>query len=240
MNRGNAIVTGAAGELGAAMVDRLVDDGYRVIAVVRERRKGAVATHQLPINPNATIVSADLEDVESLSSIFTEIADLRLLVNNAAVYPATPFREVTVDEYNSVIAINQRAYFFMAQNAARLMSPGSSIINVSSITVHGGWENLAPYVSTKAAAIGMTRALARELGPVGIRVNAISPGAIPTQAERIIPDRAEYNAHVLSRQSLKRRGTPADCAACVSFLASDDASFVTGQTLEVDGGWVMT
>jgi NAD(P)-dependent dehydrogenase (short-subunit alcohol dehydrogenase family) len=240
MNLGTAVVTGAAGELGSAMADRLVQDGYRVLAVVRKRDEAQATTHQAAVNKSATVVSADLEDVDSLASIFDGVEDLRLLVNNAAIYPATPFDEVTVDEYNSVIDINQRAYFFMAQHAARSMSPGSSIINVSSITVHGGWEHLAPYVSTKAAAVGLTRALARELGPRGIRVNAISPGAIPTQAERIIPDREAYDAHVLSRQSLKRRGTPADCAACVSFLASEDASFVTGQTLEVDGGWVMT
>jgi len=239
MNRGTAIVTGAAGELGAAMVERLASDGYHVIAVARHRAGDSGPGRSMQ-GDNIELVRADLEDMDSLASIFDGVSGLRLLVNNAAIYPATPFNDVTVKEYDSVIAINQRAYFFMAQYAARLMGTGSSIVNVSSITVHGGWEHLAPYVSTKAAAVGMTRALARELGPRGIRVNAISPGAIPTQAERIIPDREAYDAHVLSRQSIKRRGTPADCAACVSFLASEDASFITGQTLEVDGGWVMT
>ena len=95
-------------------------------------------------------------------------------------------------------------------------------------------------MATKGAAAALTRALARELGPAGIRVNAVSPGAFPTAAEQIYDDPEAYRQHVIGQQSLKRRGTPDELAAVVSFLAGPDSSFVTGQTIEVNGGWVMS
>jgi NAD(P)-dependent dehydrogenase (short-subunit alcohol dehydrogenase family) len=116
---------------------------------------------------------------------------------------------------------------------------GGAIINVASIVAHGGWSDLASYAATKGAAIALTRALARELGPSGIRVNAVSPGAFPTAAEQIHENPERYQQFVLDHQALKRRGTPDELAAVVSFLAGPDSSFVTGQTIEVNGGWVM-
>ena len=113
------------------------------------------------------------------------------------------------------------------------------IINVLSITLHGGWADLLPYVTSKGALLGMTRALARELGRDGITVNAVSPGAFPTDAEKIHPDPEGYQRFVLDHQAIKRRGRPQDIADAMLFLASEQASFMTGQTLNVDGGWVM-
>ncbi|MDQ1513979.1 MAG: hypothetical protein QOC59_1821, partial [Microbacteriaceae bacterium] len=114
-----------------------------------------------------------------------------------------------------------------------------SMINIGSITWGGGWPLLASYVSTKGAAVALTRALARELGPSGVRVNLVSPGAFPTDAEKIHPDPEEYQRFVLDHQSLKRRGTNEELAAVVAFLAGGDSSFVTGQTINVNGGWTM-
>jgi 3-oxoacyl-[acyl-carrier protein] reductase len=110
---------------------------------------------------------------------------------------------------------------------------------VASITFFIGFANLLDYVSSKGGVVGFTRTLAREVGPEGITVNAISPGAFPTDAEKIHPDPEGYNRWVLDQQSIKRRGTPADIGNLVSFLASDAASFITGQTVEIDGGWAM-
>jgi NAD(P)-dependent dehydrogenase (short-subunit alcohol dehydrogenase family) len=113
------------------------------------------------------------------------------------------------------------------------------IINISSITLSGGWENLQPYVQSKGAMLGNTRALAREFGKWGITVNAIAPGAFPTDAEAIHPDPEGYTRMVLDRQSIKRRGHAGDIAAAILFLASEEAGFISGQTLSVDGGWDM-
>ncbi len=107
------------------------------------------------------------------------------------------------------------------------------------MVTHGGWSGLASYAVSKGAVGGMTRALARELGPFGIRVNAVSPGAFPTAAEEIHENPVAYNQFVLEHQALKRRGAPEEMAAVVSFLAGPESSFVTGQTIEVNGGWVM-
>jgi NAD(P)-dependent dehydrogenase (short-subunit alcohol dehydrogenase family) len=112
------------------------------------------------------------------------------------------------------------------------------IVNVASITFFGLLPLLLDYVTSKGAVVGFTRALAREIGPDGVTVNAIAPGAFPTDAEKIHPDPEGYNQWVLDQQSLKRRGTPDDIGNLVCFLASDAASFITGQMVVIDGGWV--
>ena len=230
-----ALVTGAAGALGRAIVRRLAADGHQVAAL--DLDAGSL---------DGTLnLAADLRDPAAIEDAFARTADrlgpVGILVNNAAIYPSRPFLEVPLAEYDDVHAVNQRAYWLAAQHAARQMTSlgTGAIINIASITMHGGWPDLAAYVATKGAATALTRALARELGPREIRVNCVSPGAFPTAAEEIHPDPEAYNRFVLERQALQRRGSPEELAAVVSFLAGPDASFVTGQTIEVNGGWVM-
>jgi NAD(P)-dependent dehydrogenase (short-subunit alcohol dehydrogenase family) len=159
------------------------------------------------------------------------------------VFPSTPFVSVSVEEHDETIAVNQRAYFLCSQQAARSMIEGArpgAIVNISSITWHGYWKDMAPYVAAKGAIVAMTRAMARELGPHEIRVNAVAPGAFPTPAEQAQhDDPVAYEQRIIDSQALKRRGTFDELAAAVSFLAGPEASFITGQTLNVDGGWVM-
>jgi len=240
------VVTGAGGSLGRATALRLASDGYAValLDLPGEELSESEAVVKAA-GGRAAVLPIDLRDstalVTAIGAVEDRLGPLQVLVNNAAIYPATPFLDISLDEYDDVVAVNQRAYFVAAQAAARLMSArrSGSIVNVASITWHGGWEKLASYVSTKGAAVALTRALARELGPNGIRVNAVSPGAFPTKAETIHDDPEAYTAFVIDHQSIKRRGTPAELAAVVSFLAGADSSFVTGQTINVNGGWVM-
>jgi NAD(P)-dependent dehydrogenase (short-subunit alcohol dehydrogenase family) len=243
---GSAVVTGAGGALGRAIALRLGADGFRIGVLGREGdllRETAQLLGEQGIEHY--VLPVDLRDPDAiegaLSETERELGPLSALINNAAIYPPTPFLEIPLAEYEDVVRVNQTGYFLAAQGAAHRMIKrnNGSIVNIGSITFHGGWPDLASYVSTKGASVGLTRALARELGPHGIRVNGVSPGAFPTKAEEIHENPEQYTQFVLDRQSIKRRGTDAELAAVVSFLVGPDAAFVTGQTINVDGGWIM-
>lgn len=241
-----AIVTGAGGGLGRAIALRLAADGHAIaVFEVDEADAEATASAVRAAGGVAQPYLVDLRDDAALSEAVDQTVEdlgpLAVLVNNAAIFPSGPFTELSPDAYDDTIAVNQRAYFFAAQAAARHMTTagGGAIVNVGSITQHGGWADMVAYATTKGAAAAFTRALATELGPAGIRVNCVAPGAFPTRAEEMHEDRAAYSARIIDSQALKRRGANAELAAAVSFLAGPDASFITGQTLNVDGGWVM-
>jgi NAD(P)-dependent dehydrogenase (short-subunit alcohol dehydrogenase family) len=241
------IITGAAGGLGSAMAAAFAAEGGRVALVDLPASAGAWVADQ--INQagqagSALFVPCDLADLDRTGEVIRDVAaegGACVLVNNAAIYPSKAIGEYSIAEWQGVQRVNVDAAFVCAQAVLPAMRAAGTgrIVNVSSITFFGGLPRLVPYVTSKGALVGFTRALARECGPDGITVNAVAPGAFPTAAEEIHPDRAGYTAYVLDQQAVKRRGVPADVASAVLFFCAPDSSFITGQLLCVDGGWVM-
>ena len=241
-----AVVTGAGGAMGQAIARRLAVDGHAV-AVVDIDADAVEATRKDVAAHGGAVRSwtLDVRDADAVNEMFDVVAlqsgGTGILVNNAAIRPNAPFLEITPAEYDDVQAVNQRGFWLCAQAAARQMIGlgGGAIVNLASIVTHGGWSGLASYAASKGAAVSLTRALASELGPHNIRVNTVSPGAFRTDPMDNGDGPAEYNRFVQGHQALKRRGTPDELAAVVSFLAGSDSSFITGQTIEVNGGWIM-
>jgi len=240
------LLTGGAGGLGVDTALGFAAAGAKVIVVDIREDADAAFSGRVPEGDGSIICErVDLADLaalpEQLERIVAEQGGVDILINNAAIYPAKPFEDFTLDEFRAVQAVNVDAH---VQCAMSLM-PGmrargwGRILNIASITVYGGWDRLFPYVASKGALVGLTRAWAREFGQYGVTVNAVAPGAFPTDAEKIHPDPEGYTRFVLDHQALKRRGDPRDIAGTLMFLASDHASFITGQTINVDGGWVM-
>ncbi|MEJ7841226.1 MAG: glucose 1-dehydrogenase [Rubrobacter sp.] len=241
-----AIVTGAGGGLGEGICSALASSGAAVAAVDVARGKAERVAERVSRNGARCVAfEADVSDRSSVEEMAKRVTgkfgDVDILVNNAAIYPIRPWTEIREEEWDEVLAVNLKGYFLCARAVFPHMKARGHgrIINVASITFFIGFANLLDYVSSKGGVVGFTRTLAREVGPEKITVNAVSPGAFPTDAEKIHPNPDEYNRWVLDQQSIKRRGTPEDVGNLAAFLASDAASFITGQTIEIDGGWAM-
>lgn len=244
-----ALVTGGAGGIGEAICRQLMTEGAEVILLDRPESGGAEVTYRLNAGravTGCTYLPCDLAEVEVLSDTVSSVIGQRpcdILVNNAAVNPNGPIDSYSIGDFDRTMRINTHAAFVLAQCLAPGMKRKGSgaIVNTTSLVFAGFVANMAPYVTSKGALIGMTRALARELGPHGIRVNSVSPGAIPTEMEKAVwaGRLEEINADVLAKQSLKFRGVPADIAEAVCFLASERSRFITGHDLPVNGGWYM-
>jgi 3-oxoacyl-[acyl-carrier protein] reductase len=241
-----AVVTGGGGGLAEGICARLTQAGAAVACVdVTDEKAQRVAGPLASGGARAIAVGADVSDRDSVEAMAEEVVGqlggVDILVNNAAVYPRRAWTEIEEEEWDRVMAVNLKGYFLCARAVYPHMKErgGGSIVNVASITFFIGWTLLLDYVASKGGIVGFTRTLAREVGPDGIKVNAIAPGAFPTDAEKIHPDQEGYNRWVLEQQSIKRRGTPDDVGNLVTFLASDAASFISGQTIGIDGGWMM-
>jgi 3-oxoacyl-[acyl-carrier protein] reductase len=240
-----AIVTGAGTGIGRATAQLLAERGARVVAagLQPEQLRETVETIAAA-GGDAIAVDADLSDPDAIEAVAARAQDAfggtDVLVNNAAIYPIGPWHEMDAAQWDAVFATNIRGYFLMARAVRPQMIArgGGAVVNVSSVTFFTGNALLLAYVASKGAVIGFTRALAREAGPDGIRANAVAPGAFPTAATEIHADQEALWRDVLDSQSIKRRGEVLDVARAIAFFASDDASFVTGQTLLVDGGWM--
>jgi 3-oxoacyl-[acyl-carrier protein] reductase len=240
-----AIVTGAGTGLGRATAISLAREGARVVVAGLQPQE-LEETRRLILDGGgqAVAVECDITDEAAIARTAgiaqSEFGGADVLVNNAAIYPSRPWYEADAAEWDAVMAVNVRGYFLFAKavRPQMLARGGGSIVNIASVTFYEGTALLVSYVASKGAVIGFTRALAREAGPQGIRVNAVAPGAFPTAATDFWEDQDELWRGVLAAQSIKRRGRPEDVADAVCFFASERSSFVTGQTLLVDGGWM--
>ncbi|MEZ4507095.1 MAG: glucose 1-dehydrogenase [Thermomicrobiales bacterium] len=241
-----AIVTGAGGGLGHGICDSLAAAGATVVAAGRTR-ESLDDTVALVTGNGGTAVArvCDISNEADIATLMRSVADefgrIDILINNAAIYPRREWTEITAESWDDVMATNLKGYFLCSQAAFPYLKANGTgrIINIASITFFGGWSMLLDYVTSKGGIVGFTRALAREIGPDGVTVNAISPGAFPTDAEKIHPNQDAYTQMVLDSQSVKRRGTPNDIGNLAVFLSSDGGSFITGQLIQIDGGWVM-
>lgn len=186
-------------------------------------------------------IGVDLNDLAATQAKVASAGPFDILVNNAAMIISKPFEDFSLEEYEEQLRVNSSAVFALTRACAPAMkSKGwGRIINLTSLSMNGQWEGFAPYIASKGAMLGLTKGLARELGPYGITVNAIAPGAVVSDAEnRVFADRLDqYNKWILERQCLKSRIEPQDVADLAIFLASDSARMITGQNIGLDGGW---
>lgn len=232
-NLGTAFVTGAAKGIGRAIVEHLAREGYRVVAVDLLEEVHEVAKSLVSEGRDVTAAVVDIRDRSALSSLMDGAAPLDVIVNNAAITSTHPFDELTEDHFRQNFDINVVGTFVVAQEGARRMRNGGRIVNIASRSFAGA-PQMAHYAASKTAVVGLTRAMAIDLSPRDIRVNAIAPGVVDTDMLHYMSE--ERQQAMLGLQLLGRIGQPDDIARAVSFLASKQNTYITGQLLIVDGG----
>jgi NAD(P)-dependent dehydrogenase (short-subunit alcohol dehydrogenase family) len=243
-----AVITGGAAGIGFAYARRFLAEGARV--VIADIADPVVAAEKLDGSGRALGVPTDVSDAAAVRAMVATAVErfgrIDVLVNNAAMFAALKphrFDEIPEAEWNRVMAVNVTGVWNCARAVAPVMRAQRSgrIVNVASAIVGKGTALLLHYVTSKGAVVAMTRALARELGPDGITVNAVAPGLILSDSVQANPDITGFqSAAVMSVRSLKRDAYPEDVEGTVVFLASDDSAFMSGQTLIVDGGSVFS
>ena len=226
-----ALVTGSARGIGRAIARRLRSDGHRVIGV-------DILPHEEDLDQT---LQADLADPEECSRVAAEAGVVDVLVNCAALFIHKPIYEFTVEEFDRTIAVNLRAMFLLSRELVEGMAERGwgRIINISSVGARtGGVSQSAVYNATKAGMISLTKNFARNYGPQGVTANAVLPGYVHSFMTSHITE--QENALYMSQIPLGRGADPEEIAAVVGFLASDESGYMTGASLDVNGGWVMT
>jgi NAD(P)-dependent dehydrogenase (short-subunit alcohol dehydrogenase family) len=239
-----AVITGAARGIGQAYAKRLAADGANiVIADLEPTAETETAVRAAGVK--ALGVSADVSKPDGVAALAEaverEFGRCDILINNVGIFPNAPFEDVTFEDWRRVMSINLDSMFL----TAKAFVPGMTargwgrVVNMASNTIATPVTGYTHYIASKAGVIGFTRALASDVGGAGVTVNAIAPSLVRTFGTTVTNPRSEDRfAMVASNQTIKRGQVPDDLVGAMSFLTSDDAAFMTGQTLYIDGGWV--
>jgi NAD(P)-dependent dehydrogenase (short-subunit alcohol dehydrogenase family) len=242
MERKTAIVTGGGSGIGLAIAEKFVQNNIRTIIIGRDQQKLSSAKQNL--GEHCETVSADLSDLPSIPQLIKTILDkygpVNVLVNNAGINMKKEFIEVTDEDFQKIIQTNLSAVFSISREVVKHMLEKNikgSIINISSMASQYGIPKVIAYTASKSAIEGMTRAMATELSPKGIRVNCIAPGFIATDmSAKALNNDPERKAKAMGRTPMGEMGQPSDVGDAAVFLASDASKYITGVVLPVDGG----
>ena len=236
-----AMVTGAAQGIGRAIAERLAQDGATLAAV--DINEAGAAETAAAIDGKAFSVACDIGDPDSVAALHKAVIEragqLDVLVNAAAIVPFVPWSDLSFEEWRRVLRVNLDGLYLMCRASSDLMRPRQygRIVNICSNSIFAGTPNMAHYVASKGGVFGFTRALATELGGDKVTVNAVAPGLTDTEGVQQTPHKEAFE-FVEMLQAIKGRGTPRDIAPAVAFLASEEAHWITGQTLAVDAGMI--
>ena len=234
-----AVITGGGRGIGKATAQLFTNEGAAVIIAESDEVSGQLTANEL----GAHFIKTDVSNEESVNALFnfvlSEFGQLDILVNNAGILADSTLKKLDPDNFDAVINVNLRGVYLCGRAAADIMiEQGSGVIlNASSVVAHQGNFGQTNYVASKAGVIGITKVWARELGKDGIRVNAVAPGFIQTNMTAGMPEKVV--SMMGEKVPLKRWGQPEDVANAYAFLASDEASYITGTVLNVDGGVVV-
>jgi len=234
-----AVITGGGRGIGKATAQLFTNEGATVVIAEFDEVSGQSTAKEL----GANFIKTDVSNEESVNALFnfvsSEFGQLDILVNNAGILADSTLKKLDPDSFDAVINVNLRGVYLCGRAAADIMiEQGSGVIlNASSVVAHHGNFGQTNYVASKAGVIGITKVWARELGKNGIRVNAVAPGFIQTNMTAGMPEKVVDMMG--EKVPLKRWGQPEDIANAYTFLASDEASYITGAVLNVDGGVVI-
>jgi len=238
------LVTGGGSGIGEAIVRQFVGQGARVGFIDIDAKASAQLLASLPEQTSVHFEHADLRDIGALrraiAGVREALGPITILINNAARDDRHAIEDVTPEFWDERIAVNLKHQFFAAQAVApdMIKAGGGAMVNIGSVSWVIGQGNMPCYTTAKSAVQGLTRALARDLGPKNIRVNSILPGWIMTQRQKEMWLTPEGEAELMQRQCLKRKLVPEDIARVVLFFTADDSGACTNQSYIVDGGWV--
>ncbi len=247
LNNKTAIITGGARGIGRATVDKFLDEGAQVILADIDEEAGKTAEIELAGRGRIRFIECDVSERLDVRNMIAETVDafgaIDILVNNAGVVVGADFLDLDPAEFERVIKVNLTGYFLTGQAVARHMverihsgGPPGTIINVSSVNAVLAIADQVPYTVSKGGINQLTKVMALSLAQYGIRVNGIGPGSIMTELLESVTGNPEARNKILSRTPLGRIGEPSEVASVAAFLASDEASYITGQTIYVDGG----